>query len=76
VVGLWSCSRGRDEPAGTEAENSRNWECKVDGVSLKMTGTVEVVLLLGLRMPELELGGLRRAARRVSWASVRGRVVG
>jgi hypothetical protein len=67
-------SPGRVDPAGTEAENSRKWE--MEGVSLKITGTMEVVLLLGLRLLELELEGLRRAARRVSWASVRGSSVG
>jgi hypothetical protein len=74
VVGRWSMSPGRVDLAGTEAENSRKWE--MEGVSLKITGTMEVVLLLGLRLLELELEGLRRAARRVSWASVRGSSVG
>jgi hypothetical protein len=74
VVGRCSGSPGRDDPAGTEAENSRRWE--VEGVSLKITGTMEVVLLLGLRLLEFELEGLRSAARRVSWASVRGSAVG
>jgi hypothetical protein len=72
VVGRCSGSPGRDDPAGTEAENSRRWAA--EGASLKITGTMEVVLLLGLRL--LELVGLRRAARSVSWASVRGSSVG
>jgi hypothetical protein len=74
VVGLCSPSPGRDEPAGTEAENSLRLD--VIGASLKITGTIEVVLLLGLRPRSLKLEGLRREARRVSWASVRGSEVG
>jgi hypothetical protein len=74
VVGLCSASPGREEPTGTDAENSLNRE--LDVVSLKITGTIDMVLLLGVRPRSLELEGLPRVARRISWASVRGSEVG